>query len=178
MSKHIDSLVPEFRIKVNELVRICSQEGVEMLVYCGLRTCEEQAKLYRQSRKRKDIDQKAQSFRDRGFDFLADTLYDVGPQPGTLGKHVTKAGPGESWHQYALAADSVPLIGGKAMWSNDDPGWDIYGAVARHLDITWAGDWPSFREMPHIQLYKTSSPLTQFREPDTIKTMLVEAKSL
>lgn len=172
-----EELLIEFRLKVHELERICKVEGVTILVYCGLRTCDEQARLYRQSRGRSEIQQKQQSLVDRGLPFLAEIIDTVGPQPGTLGKHVTKAGPGESWHQYAGAADCVPLKNGKAMWANDDPGWEIYGAVAEHLDLNWAGNWPNFKEMPHIQLSNINNPITFYKDPDKIRAVLTRANS-
>ena len=172
MSKHLETLSPEMKMRMNEVVRICAQEGVEILVYCGLRTMEEQAKLYRQSRGSGEINHKRQSYIDRDLPFLAEVLDSIGPQAGELGKHVTKAGPGESWHQYRQAADCVPLIGGKAIWDDTHPAWEIYGFAARYCGLTWAGDWKSFREMPHVQLQQTSNPITSYKLPEAIKEAL------
>ena len=166
------------RIKIYELKRICMHEEIDILCYCGLRTCADQARLYRQSRTSHEINQKKQSLTDKGFPFLAAVIDEVGPQAGTTGKHVTKAGPGESWHQYALAADCVPVVGGKAVWDADDPRWEFYGQAAIHLGMVWAGQWPGFKEMPHVQLYTASNPLQEFRGPDIVKDRLREAKSL
>lgn len=169
------TLTPEFRIKVNEVIRLCASEGVELHPYCGLRTCTDQAKLFRQSRSAKDIEQKAQSLRDRGFSELADILNSVGPQKGELGKHVTRAGPGESWHQYGVAVDCVPLVGGKALWGSDAKEWQIYGVSCRHVGLTWAGDWTSFKEFPHSQLHQLNNPLSFFRSPQLAIAGLKEA---
>ena len=172
MSRDKSKLKVPFRIKVNELVRICATEGVDILVYCCVRSCREQAQLFRKSRNRQEIEQKAQSLTDRGFPFLAQILFDVGPQPGTYGKHVTKAGPGESWHSYGYAADSVPTLGGKPQWESGTPEWDIYGAGAEHLGLNWAGNWRGFKEMPHIQFHEISNPLVFFKDPKVIKDEL------
>ena len=172
------NLTVEFRLKVNELVRICSSEGVEIHPYCGLRTCAEQAKLFRKTRSRKDIEQKMQSLRDRGLPELAAVLELVGPQEGILGQHVTKAGPGESWHQYGRAVDCVPLVGGKAMWSDAAPEWKIYGIVANQLGLTWAGDWVSFKEFPHVQQWPSNSPIQYLGRADLVLAQLREIKSV
>lgn len=174
----LSKLDTEFRIKVNELLRIAEQEQLELSVYCGLRTCAEQAKLFRSTRGGDEISQKKQSLKDRGFGFLADVLDSVGPTPGKMGAHVTKAGPGESWHQYGMAVDCVPLFCGKAMWEDSFDGWKTYGQIARHVGLTWAGDWTSFREFPHIQMSVTSSPLTELRTPALVACRLREVGSL
>jgi peptidoglycan LD-endopeptidase CwlK len=178
MNDKILALLPEMRIPMHELLRVGQQEGIEILCYCGMRTCVEQAMLFRQSRSRAEIDKKKQSLTDRGYPFLSEVLDFVGPQKGTLGKHVTKAGPGESWHQYGLAADCVPLIAGKAMWEVSHPHWRIYGEIAMHLGLTWAGSWTSFKEMPHVQKPITSNPLNTYKDPAGVRQILERAKSL
>jgi peptidoglycan LD-endopeptidase CwlK len=169
LDKVYQGLNLNFRIKVLELARICRDNGVEMKIYCGIRTAEEQAILFRKTRTRAQVEQKAQSLTDKGFPFLAKILFDVGPQTGTLGKHVTQAGPGESWHQYGLAVDSVPILYGKALWEPDTPEWEIYGAVAGYLGLDWAGNWKGFKEMPHVQMHRVPSPLSFFNTEDKVR---------
>ncbi len=171
-------LVPEFRLKTHELDRLCGVEGVPILFYCGLRICQEQAILFRRSRTQREVEQRIQSLADRGYPFLADSLASVGPQPGKLGEHVTMAAPGESFHQYGLAVDGVPTIGGKLLWNASAIEWQTYGLVARHLGLCWAGDWTSFPEYPHVQLAQTKSPLTYFKSPALVEQALREAGSL
>ena len=158
----------DFRIRVIDLVSKCLDQGIDMKVYCGVRTAQEQAILYRKSRGKADIARKAQSLRDKELPFLADILYEVGPQSGKMGKHVTKAGPGESWHQYGLAIDSVPILYGKAIWESDSDEWEVYGAVAKYLGLNWAGTWQTFKEMPHVQMHPIPSPLSFFKTPDKV----------
>ena len=133
---------------------------------------EEQARLYRQSRSRQEIDVKLNKFRIRGFDFLANVIESVGP---CSGKHVTNAAPGESWHNYGEAWDAVPLIGGKPAWNylEAKPHWDAYGEAVRQVGMHWAGDWTSFREYPHAQHRHGGNPL-KILEPEEIKLALVE----
>ena len=122
-SRSLSDLIPELRELAEQVRRICQQRGVDLLVYCTYRSLEEQAKLYRQSRTLAQIEGKANQFRGKGFDFLAEVLMSVGPQHGKLGAHVTMAGPGQSWHNLRRAFDAVPLVSGKAMWKNAHPHW-------------------------------------------------------
>jgi len=168
----------DFRIRLRELLRLCSADGLPVLPYCTMRTCAEQAVIYRRSRTTKEIKQKIQSLTDRGYPFLADALASVGPQTGTLGAHKTMAAPGESWHQYALAADCVPLDNGKAVWDSDAPEWQVYGKAAKIAGLYWAGSWRNFQEFPHVQLYPTSNPLSHYRDPDSVRAVLAQAGSI
>ena len=118
-SRSIDDLVPEMGEKTRHVVELCAERGVDLLVYCTLRTLQEQAILFRKTRTRWAIEQKMMKLQERGFPFLAEVLEGVGPQDGPLGRHVTNAGPGESWHNYARAFDAVPLVDGKAGWDTD-----------------------------------------------------------
>lgn len=148
----ITDLIPEMAMKVKDMIDICSDHGMEIMCYCTYRSPQEQAKLYRQSRTLAEVQAKAQSMRERGFERLAQILLEVGPVPGVLGKHVTMAGPGESWHCYRRAADCVPLVGGKAMWNNSYPGWQVYGQAVEAVGLEWAGRWRTFKESPHCQM--------------------------
>lgn len=170
-SRKIEDLVPEMQVKVKNVIKICKDKGVDILFYCTLRSLEEQAKLYRQSRTRSAINVKLESLRERGFGFLADIVESVGP---CSGPHVTNACAGESWHNYAEAGDGVPLINGKAAWSYKDnkEAWDIYGAACVAEDLDWAGNWTRFKEMPHTQLRVGGNPLKIF-SPEDIKEILI-----
>lgn len=66
------------------------------------------------------------------------------------GKRVTNARPGQSFHNYRLAFDVVPLIAGKCCWS-DTLLWRKIGEIGKNRGLEWAGDWVSFKEYPHFQ---------------------------
>lgn len=166
MATVLVTLTNEFREKLEEVVRDCEKEGFTLHPYCGLRNCREQAIIFRKTRTKAEIATKVQSLIDRGAIELANIIIDVGPQKGTLGAHITKAGPGESWHQYAVAADCVPLLGGKALWGAEEEEWKIFGNFAVKRGLTWAGNWTTFREFPHIQLPQGGNPLSSFTSPD------------
>lgn len=67
------------------------------------------------------------------------------------GKKVTNAKPGESWHNFGLAFDVVPLINGKAVWNS--PFWDHIGALGKQVDLAWGGDFKSFKDRPHFEFH-------------------------
>ncbi|MBN2060456.1 MAG: M15 family metallopeptidase [Deltaproteobacteria bacterium] len=160
-SRRLEDLVEEMREKAEDIQKSCMEKGgFDLLIYCTLRSPEEQARLYRQSRSRQEIDRKIKTLHSRGFDFLGQVLEDVGP---CHGPKVTNAGPGESWHNYGRAFDAVPLVGGKPAWDyrKSRSLWDTYGEVVRQAGLYWAGDWTRFREYPHAQLMSGNNPLKE-----------------
>lgn len=66
------------------------------------------------------------------------------------GRIVTNAKAGQSWHNYRLAFDVVPIVNGKAMW-NDLRTFRRLGEIGKSVGLEWAGDWKTFKEMPHFQ---------------------------
>lgn len=66
------------------------------------------------------------------------------------GRIVTNAKAGQSFHNYQLAFDFVPIMNGKAMW-NDIRTFRKLGELGESLGLTWAGRWKSFPEMAHMQ---------------------------
>ncbi len=65
------------------------------------------------------------------------------------GKRVTKAQPGHSFHNWRVALDVVPVVNGKAIWS-DDKLWERIGAVGELAGLEWGGNW-DFTDKPHFQ---------------------------
>jgi len=65
------------------------------------------------------------------------------------GKIVTNARGGQSFHNYRVAFDFVPVIGGKAVW-NDLALFRRLGKIGKSLGLEWGGDW-KFRDYPHLQ---------------------------
>jgi peptidoglycan L-alanyl-D-glutamate endopeptidase CwlK len=88
-----------------------------------------------------------------------DVLY---AQGRTLpGKKVTNAKGGQSFHNYHVAFDFVPIVGGKAQW-NDVALFTKCGEIAESLGLEWAGRWVKFKEMAHCQ-YTNGLTLTDFQ---------------
>ncbi|MGZ8844946.1 MAG: peptidoglycan-binding protein [Pyrinomonadaceae bacterium] len=67
------------------------------------------------------------------------------------GKKVTKAKGGQSNHNYGLAVDLCPFVGGEPQWE-DEKGFDRIGAAGKKQGLKWGGDWPNFPDRPHLEL--------------------------
>ncbi len=81
-----------------------------------------------------------------------DTLYAQGRSaPGHI---VTNARAGQSAHNYRLAFDGCPMLGGKPMWNESlaGPHWQLYGKIAVDAGMEWGGNWQGFVEGPHCQM--------------------------
>jgi peptidoglycan L-alanyl-D-glutamate endopeptidase CwlK len=157
-SRKISDLKLEFAKKIYQLEDNCAKRGINILFYCTYRSAEEQAKLFRRGRSYEEIKEKKQYFINMNIPEISEIIESVGPQRGEI---ITNAAPFESWHQYGEAVDGVPLEAGKVMW-NDIEKYNIYGEEAIKLNLTWAGNWISFKEYPHIQFRSNSNPFDVF----------------
>lgn len=94
-------------------------------------------------------------------------LYEQGRS--SPGKIVTNARGGESFHNFRVAIDIVPLRSGKPLWDVYDsnakllPEWKLLGDIAESLEIEWAGNWRRFREYAHFQ-YTQGLTLKDFQK--------------
>ena len=84
------------------------------------------------------------------------TLYAKGRT--TPGPIVTNAKPGSSAHNYGLALDVVPMVGGKPDWNFDprnvSPIWAKVGEIGQAAGLEWFGAPGSpFLEAAHFQLH-------------------------
>jgi peptidoglycan L-alanyl-D-glutamate endopeptidase CwlK len=67
------------------------------------------------------------------------------------GQIVTRAKPGQSWHNYGLAVDVCPFFKGKPIWNSRH--WNRIGALGKKLGLTWGGDWLHPKtDKPHFQM--------------------------
>lgn len=66
------------------------------------------------------------------------------------GRIVTNAGPGQSFHNWRVAFDFVPIVHGKAMWESFDL-FQQCGWIAENAGLEWAGRWKTIRELAHCQ---------------------------
>jgi peptidoglycan L-alanyl-D-glutamate endopeptidase CwlK len=82
------------------------------------------------------------------------------------GRIVTNARGGDSFHNYRVAFDFVPLVAGKAQW-NDIPLFKRCGGIAKGVGLEWAGDWKRFKEYAHCQ-YTGSLTLSDFKQGKTL----------
>jgi len=73
----------------------------------------------------------------------------------TPGKIVTRAKGGNSFHQYKVALDFVPLRDGKAVWGTtgeDGKLWQKAIDIAKSVGFESASEWKTFKELPHLQI--------------------------
>lgn len=100
-----------------------------------------------------------QACKDAGIDLLVtctvrddeaqDALYAQGRT--APGPKVTNARGGDSFHQYAVALDVVPMRAGKPVWSTAGANGALWEQIGEACGLEWAGRWVRFREFPHFQ---------------------------
>lgn len=81
-----------------------------------------------------------------------DRLYAIGRT--APGRKVTNAKGGQSFHNYRVAYDVVPVRHGKPVWGTtgeDGKLWERVGELGEAQGLEWAGRWSKFKEYPHFQ---------------------------
>ena len=68
----------------------------------------------------------------------------------TRGTIVTKAKAGESYHNFGLAMDVVPIVDKKEDWTTNQ--WRIIGEIGKSAGFNWGGDWRGFVDNPHFEM--------------------------
>lgn len=100
--------------------------------------------------------------KDEGIDILVTSTYRDHESQNALyaqgrtkpGKRVTNAKGGQSYHNWRVAFDVVPLRGGKPVWGTsgeDGKLWQAIGEIGEEVGLEWAGRWKTFKEFPHFQ---------------------------
>lgn len=130
-SKSLKDLTPALQLKAEEFVLACTENGIDILIYCTYRSKEEQ-----------------------------NALYAIGRM--LPGKIVTNARGGDSWHNWHMAFDFVPLISGKPQWENQVL-YSKAGLIAEGIGLEWSGRWSGkLRETAHCQ-YREGKSLDQLK---------------
>lgn len=124
-SRRLEDLHPFVKALAEQFIDDCKAANIDILVTSTYRDNESQQALYNQGR--------SSASKAAGE------------------KIVTNARPGQSYHNWRVAFDVVPLVAGKAIW-NDDKLWQRIGEIGIAAGLEWAGTWKSFKEMPHFQL--------------------------
>ena len=94
----------------------------------------------------------------QGIDLLVTSTYRDNESQNALyaqgrtkaGRIVTNAKAGQSFHNYRLAFDVVPIVNGKPQW-NDFRTFQKIGAIGKSVGLDWGGDWKSIKDYPHFQ---------------------------
>ncbi len=125
MSK-LDGVHPTLTLKVQRIIAACHELGLEMAVTDGVRTTDQQQKLYAQGR----------------------------TAPGNIVTNcdgvTTKSNHQVKDDGFGHAVDLVFLVGGRPSWDKALP-WHILGAMAQQQGLTWGGSW-KFLDLPHVEL--------------------------
>jgi len=149
-SRKIDDLAVPAKRRALEFLGECRALGIDIVVTCTVRDEETQNELYSHGRTREQLD-------------AADLLH-VDPKPGPI---VTNAKGGDSFHQYLVAFDIVPLRYGKPVWGTEGEDgvlWDRVGEIGEACGLEWAGRWKGhLREMAHFQ-YAGDLTLAEFKQ--------------
>jgi peptidoglycan L-alanyl-D-glutamate endopeptidase CwlK len=99
-----------------------------------------------------------QRCKDAGIDVIITSTYRDNESQNALyaqgrttpGKRVTNAKAGQSFHNYHVAFDFVPVVHGKADWNNSAV-FIKCGEIAESIGLEWAGRWRTFKELAHCQ---------------------------
>ena len=125
-SRSLDDLAAPVRAAAVAFVDECRRRGLDVLIYCTLRSAAEQAALYAQGR-------------------TAPGRIVTAARPGES-LHNPDA-DGRAW-----AFDAVPMVGGKPAW---DDAQAIYtmGHAGEAVGLEWAGRWRgTLKERVHFQI--------------------------
>lgn len=126
---------------------------------------------------RAKVQQFIQKCDEAGIDLLVTSTYRDHESQAELyaqgrtkpGKIVTKAKPGQSWHNWRVAVDVVPLRNGKPVWGTtgaDGELWEKVGEIGESVGLEWAGRWKTFKEFAHFQ-YTGGLTLADFQNGRT-----------
>lgn len=115
-----------------------------------------------------------------------DVLYKQGRENG--GNIVTNAKGGQSYHNWRVAYDVVPILNGKNTY--DEAVLRAIGYFGTQVGLEWGGDFKTFPDLPHFQLslgYATSDfasglvPLIKFgvnSSPQSISALPEHVRTL
>lgn len=162
MTVKLDKLSHAFRTKLVMAMDESKAAGTIMVPYVADRDPWEQARLWRRSRNKAQVEAALTELRAGNAKWLADVLESVGPQP--TGPWATNALPGFSYHQWGTACDLYWLKNGKTEW-NDLTGYAAFAAHCKHVGLTHGYFWKS-RDAVHVQLHSETKPVGTMAQID------------
>lgn len=129
--RRLEGVHPELVARVGKILDAMRALGFPMLVIAGVRSLEQQQQLFAQGRT-------APGARVTNADGVR-----------SKSNHQVKAdGFG---HAVDCAFVDDPTTATIETWDPRQP-WDVYGAMARALGLTWGGDWKTIIDRPHVEL--------------------------
>jgi peptidoglycan L-alanyl-D-glutamate endopeptidase CwlK len=128
-SRSLDDLAPVVKSLALAFLAECKRQGLDVLIYCTLRSNEEQAELFKIGR---SVPGHIRTNAAPGF-----SLHNPDKN-------------GQSW-----AFDAIPLVHGLPLWG-DMAALVKMGACGESVGLEWAGQWVGgLREYVHFQKRKT-----------------------
>lgn len=125
-SRSLDDLAPVVKARALAFIQECRACGLDVLIYCTLRSNEEQRALYRVGRE------------------LSGQIL-TNAKPGE-----SMHNPDSNGHAWAF--DAVPMVFGKPAWDNKQLIKSM-GDCGESVGLEWAGNWRGpLREAVHFQL--------------------------
>lgn len=132
-SKNLEDLTKDVMQKAIVHRQLCAAKGVDLLIYCTLRSNEEQTVLYAQGRT------------TQGKIVTNARAGESAHNPDKNGK--------------AHAYDCCPMIAGKPIWDTNHPYWAVIGSCGEEAGLSWSGRWTGkLKEMAHFQDPNWSKP--------------------
>lgn len=126
--------------KTRNVIKKMSKQGIYLCVAQGYRSSAEQNALYAQGR----------------------------TKPGAV---VTNAKGGQSNHNYGVAVDLCLYTsdGKNVIWESTTSRWKTVVSAMKAEGFEWGGDWKSFKDYPHFELYDAAggekAPSTSTSKP-------------
>lgn len=158
-----------FRSNYRQLLEDCHVNATPMVPFFTLRGPAPQARLWRQSRSRLEVQTGIDWLRAAGAPMLAKVIETVGPQ---FGRWATNAAPGNSWHQWREGVDAYAEVRGRISWDTvpgqvggpGDAYYRFYADRALALGLTPMG--PAIGDWVHVQARPESAPSRLFSWPE------------
>ena len=146
-SRKISDLHPKLQAIANTFLMHCKANGIDVIITSTLRDYEAQDALYAIGRTVKGEVVSAQF---------------------PIGRKVTNSKGGESFHNFRVAFDCVPVDSkGHAIWDSVKL-WQEIGQIGIELGLEWGGNFVSFKDKPHFQLTNGLS-LKDFQSGKTLQ---------
>ena len=133
MNVKITAIHPKVAEAAIRTIGEAKARGFIVGIHSGLRTWEEQDRLYSLGRSRENPDGKSPA--------------------NPMGNIITNAKAWSSWHNFGLAVDIVfKDEKGNWTWKKSLDDWRALGSVGKMYGFEWGGDWKTFIDLPHFQM--------------------------
>lgn len=125
-NRNLEDLSDDVKYMALAFIDSCKREGIDVLIYCTLRSNEEQDALYAQGR-------------------TTPGKIRTNARAGQSAHNPDKSGK-------SRAFDCCPMLYGKPEWNTSSPLWMKMGVIGESVGLEWSGRWNGkLREMAHFQ---------------------------